>query len=291
MVPLLLAIGLIILIISGLHWVAAILTLLGVWAMVAVAARMTGETNIDPLEQFGIFITLIIAGFYGLMNIPVDLSTLFIIAAFVSIACAIAGDAGHDYKSAAIVGTRFFDIVKVDFVTVIVVGFSAPFLFEIIRQGFSNQLFTPMMPAPQARLVAESITGFEHPEIFIIGFVIASLGEITNKFLPNTLKGRFLWMPFGIGFFLGLGLAIPIALGAISNTWIVKRRPNLYHSGILISAGIMGAEGIAGFSAGALTIFGMDFRMTSYILMILFVVVFVISLWRYVIYRKQSQSI
>jgi len=274
--------GFLVLILSGLHWLAAVITLIGVWTMVAVAARMTGETNIDPLEQFGIFITLIVAGFYGLMNIPIDLSTLFIIAAFVSIACAIAGDAGHDYKSAAIIGTRFFDVVKVDFITIIIVGFTAPFLFEIIRQGFSDQLFTPLMPAPQARLVADSIIGFQNPEIFIIGFVIASLGEISNKILPATLKDSFLWMPFGIGLFLGPGLAIPIALGASINIWVTKRKPSLFHSGILIAATIMGAEGIAGFSAGALTIFGMDFGTTSFILMIIFLLVLIVSLWRYI---------
>ena len=281
MIPVALAVGLLTLLLSGVHWISAILTLLGVWAMVAVAARMTGETNIDPLEQFGIFITLLIAGFYGLMSLHIPLSTLFIIVAFVSIACAIAGDAGHDYKSAAIIGTRFFDIVKVDFITVTVVGFISPFLFEIIRQGFSNQLFTPAMPAPQARLVAESIIGFEHPERFIIGFSIAFLGELTNYLLPEKLKNRFLWMPFGIGLFLGPGLAIPIALGAVLNIWINKKRPNLFHTGILIAAGIMGAEGIAGFSAGALTIFGMDFRTTSFILIILFIVIFLLGLWRF----------
>ncbi|MCK4754436.1 MAG: OPT/YSL family transporter, partial [Calditrichia bacterium] len=288
MIPVALAVGLLTLLLSGVHWISAILTLLGVWAMVAVAARMTGETNIDPLEQFGIFITLLIAGFYGLMSIHIPLSTLFIIVAFVSIACAIAGDAGHDYKSAAIIGTRFFDIVKVDFITVTVVGFISPFLFEIIRQGFSNQLFTPAMPAPQARLVAESIIGFEHPESFIIGFSIAFLGELPNYLLPEKLKNRFLWMPFGIGLFLGPGLAIPIALGAVLNIWINKKRPNLFHTGILIAAGIMGAEGIAGFSAGALTIFGMDFRTTSFILIILFIMIFLVGLWRFAQNCKHS---
>lgn len=291
MIPVTLAVGLLTLLLSGVHWISAILTLLGVWAMVAVAARMTGETNIDPLEQFGIFITLLIAGFYGLMSIHIPLSTLFIIVAFVSIACAIAGDAGHDYKSAAIIGTRFFDIVKVDFITVTVVGFISPFLFEIIRQGFSNQLFTPAMPAPQARLVAESIIGFKHPERFIIGFSIAFLGELANYLLPEKLKNRFLWMPFGIGLFLGLGLAIPIALGAVLNIWINKKRPNLFHTGILIAAGIMGAEGIAGFSAGALTIFGMDFRTTSFILVILFVMIFLLGLWRLLLNKRHSRPI
>jgi uncharacterized oligopeptide transporter (OPT) family protein len=287
LVPGILVLGFIILVVSGLHWLAAILTLVGVWTMVAVAARMTGETNIDPLEQFGIFVTIIIAGFYGLMSIPIEISTLFIIAAFVSIACAIAGDAGHDYKSASIIGTRFFDIVKVDFITVTVVGFTAPFLFEIIRQSFADQLFTPLMPAPQARLVADSITGFKNPEFFIIGFVLAALGEITNKFLPVSLKNRFLWMPFGIGLFLGLGLALPIAIGAILSIIIGKKKPNLYHSGILIAAGIMGAEGIAGFSAGALTIFGMDFGTTSVILIGLFIFLLIVSLWRYIVQKNQ----
>jgi uncharacterized oligopeptide transporter (OPT) family protein len=290
MIPVALAVGLLTLLLSGVHWISAILTLLGVWAMVAVAARMTGETNIDPLEQFGIFITLLIAGFYGLMSLHIPLSTLFIIVAFVSIACAIAGDAGHDYKSAAIIGTRFFDIVKVDFITVTVVGFISPFLFEIIRHGFSNQLFTPAMPAPQARLVAESIIGFEHPVSFIIGFSIAFLGELTNYLLPEKLKNRFLWMPFGIGLFLGPGLAIPIALGAVLNIWINKKRPNLFHTGILIAAGIMGAEGIAGFSAGALTIFGMDFRTTSFILVILFIMIFLIGLWHFIQNRRHSRQ-
>ena len=291
MIPVALAVGLLTLLLSGVHWISAILTLLGVWAMVAVAARMTGETNIDPLEQFGIFITLLIAGFYGLMSLHIPLSTLFIIVAFVSIACAIAGDAGHDYKSAAIIGTRFFDIVKVDFITVTVVGFISPFLFEIIRHGFSNQLFTPAMPAPQARLVAESIIGFEHPVSFIIGFSIAFLGELTNYLLPEKLKNRFLWMPFGIGLFLGPGLAIPIALGAVLNIWINKKRPNLFHTGILIAAGIMGAEGIAGFSAGALTIFGMDFRTTSFILAIIFIIIFLMGLLRLVFDKRHSTSI
>jgi uncharacterized oligopeptide transporter (OPT) family protein len=287
LIPIIFTIGFLFLVFIGLPWLAAIISLIGVWAMVAVAARMTGETNIDPLEQFGIFITLIIAGFYGMMNIPIELSTLFLIAAFVSIACAIAGDAGHDFKSAAIIGTRFFDIVKVDLITAVVVGFSAPFLFEIIRQGFADQLFTPLMPAPQARLVADSITGFKNPEVFFIGFVIAAMGEITNRFLPLSLKDRFLCMPFGIGLFLGPGLAIPIALGAAIHIWITKKQPSLFHSGILVAAGIMGAEGIAGFSAGALTIFGMDFGTTSVILGIVFLFVLMIGIWRYAGFRTR----
>jgi uncharacterized oligopeptide transporter (OPT) family protein len=250
--------------------------------MVAVAARMTGETNIDPLEQFGIFVTILIAMLYQAISLSLPLYSLFMIATFVSVACAIAGDAGHDYKSAAIIGTRFFDIVKIDLITVVVSGFAAPFVFEIIREAFSNILFTPAMPAPQARLVAGSIIGFEHPMIFLTGFIIAFIGEISNKFFSEKYKNRLLWMPFGIGLFLGLGLALPIAIGSTVRHWMDKKYPAYYHSGILIAAGIMGAEGIAGLSAGALTISGLSFPISSLILTIFFVIIFIIGIVMYI---------
>jgi uncharacterized oligopeptide transporter (OPT) family protein len=280
--PWILLAGLLSLLLNSVPLFASLLTLAGLWAMVAVAARMTGETNIDPLEQFGIFVTVLIAMFYQALSLSLPLYSLFMIATFVSVACAISGDAGHDYKSAAIVGTRFYDIVKIDLITVIVSGFAAPFVFEIIREAFSGILFTPAMPAPQARLVAGSIIGFEHPMIFLTGFTIAFVGEIANKFFAEKYKNRLLWMPFGIGLFLGLGLALPIAIGSMIRLRMDKKYPAYYHSGILIAAGIMGAEGIAGFSAGALTISGLSFTISSMILAIFFVILFIIGIVTYI---------
>ena len=290
-VPLVLGLGMISLICSGVPVTAALLTLVGIWSMVAVAARMTGETNIDPLEQFGIFVTLIVAASYEIFNASLPVETLFIIVTMVSIACAIAGDAGHDYKSAAILGTKFSDIIKIDLITVIVVGIAAPFVFEIIRQGFSDKLFTPLMPAPQARLVAESLIGFEHPLVFLTGFLIAFLGEILNKLIAVKYQNYLLWMPFGIGLFLGPGLAFPIAVGALIHLWVIKKKPDYYQTGILISAAVMGAEGIAGFSSGALTIFGISFFSGSFGLSVFFLGLFLLGVFLYTSDRKKSESL
>lgn len=287
LLPWLLIAGFLGLFVNGVPVYATLMTLVGVWAMVAIAARMTGETNIDPLEQFGIFITLLIAFIYNATALSISTSDLFVIALFVSVACAVAGDAGHDYKSASIIGTRFFDIVKVDVIAVVVTGLSAPFIFEIIRQGFSEQLFTAVLPAPQSRLVAGSIFGFEYPLVFLTGFGIAFAGETINNFMPEKYKNIFLWMPFGIGLFLGMGLALPIAIGAIIHIWIQKKRPTIYHSGILIAAGIMGAEGISGFSAGALTIVGISFQTAAIILGIILIIILFLSSILY--YFKTSQ--
>ena len=259
------------LMVSGVPVLAAVLAVLGVWVMVAVAARMTGETNIDPLEQFGIFVGLVIAFIFSFLALPLDPFASFMIVAFVSVACAVAGDIGHDYKSAQIVGTSFMDIVKVDLIAVIAVGLAAPVVLGLIKKSFAAQLFTPLMPAPQARLVAGSIFGFQYPHVFLSGLGLAFLVEILNAFLPEQRRNKVLLMPLGIGLFLGMGLALPMAIGAVIRLVMDKKRPGAYHAALLIAAGVMGGEGIAGFTAGALTTTGLDSASISKALLVLFV--------------------
>ena len=139
-----------------------------------------------------------------------------------------------------------------DLIAVVFAGFAAPFVLEAIRKGFEAELFTPIMPAPQAQLVAGSISGFEYPNVFITGFAIAFVGEIVNSLLRDKYKNRVMLMPMGIGLFLGLALAIPLAIGSLIRAYIDRNYRHLYHSGILVAAGVMGGEGIAGFGFGAL---------------------------------------
>ncbi len=292
LIPVLVILSVAGLLFAGVPFLAALITVIGVWIMVAVAARMTGETNIDPLEQFGIFVGLVIAFIYKAAALELSMFASFMIVTFVSVACAVAGDAGHDYKSAHIVGTKFFDIVKVDIIAVIFAGFAAPFVLETIHKAFANELFTTAMPAPQAQLVAGSIFGFAYPGAFITGFALAFLGEMSNRFLPARFKNKVLWMPMGIGLFLGLGLAIPLALGALIRAYIDRNHSHLYHSGLLIAAGVMGGEGIAGFSAGALTTLGLDYKFGATILATFFVVILFIVIKKYltrIINRKDAK--
>jgi uncharacterized oligopeptide transporter (OPT) family protein len=269
------------LILAGVPTLAACLAVFGVWIMVAVAARMTGETNIDPLEQFGIFIGLVIAFIYSSSALQLTPFASFMIVAFVSVACAVAGDIGHDYKSAQIVGTRFMDIVKVDLIAVIAAGLAAPFVLELIKKSFADQLFSPLMPAPQARLVAGSIFGFQYPNVFIAGLCLTFLFEIANAFLPEKHRNKALMMPLGIGLFLGMGLAIPMAIGAFIRRVVEKKYPNTYHTALLIAAGVMGGEGIAGFTAGALTTTGLPYATGAQILLALLLVVGVMAMKSY----------
>jgi uncharacterized oligopeptide transporter (OPT) family protein len=197
------------------------------------------------------------------------------------VACAVAGDIGHDYKSAQIVGTRFMDIVKVDLLAVIAAGLAAPFVLELIKKSFADQLFTPLMPAPQARLVAGSIFGFQYPHVFLAGLILTFLFEITKALMPAKRRNKILMMPLGIGLFLGMGLAIPMAIGAIIRVVVDKRYPHADHTALLIAAGVMGGEGIAGFTAGALTTTGLPYATGAQILLGILLVVGVVAMKLY----------
>ena len=252
-IPLISLISFFALIISGVPILASFLAILGVWIMATVASRMTGETNIDPLEQFGIIIGLLSLGIYSILKINLGYLPAFLIVCFVSIAAAMAGDIGHDYKSAKIVGTKPRDIIKVDLICGAVSGIFAPIILKVILEGYSSVMFTPAMPAPQAVLVARSIFGFTYPEIFCIGFGVALLIEILRRVLKREMPISL--MAFGIGMFLGLTLSFLLALGGAIR-YITDKKGIDYNKGILVSAGMMGGEGIAGFLAAFLIVIG-----------------------------------
>ncbi len=239
----------------GVPPLASFLAVLGVWVVVSVAARMTGETDIDPYEQFGIIIVIAIALIFALLNMNLGYGPSFIIVTFVTVAAAVVGDIGFDYKSAKIIGTKTVDMVKVDLIAVLFAGIATPFVLDLIRKSYASQLFTPMMPATQAQLVAGSIAGFAHPDVFIVGFTLALLWEIIWVALLKK-KSPISSMAFGIGMFIGFVLSVPFAVGGVARYAVEKKRPNWVEAGMLAAAGVMGGVGVGGFARGAMVISG-----------------------------------
>ena len=286
--PIFSLIALVFLIWIGTPLLASIITIVGVWVMVAVAARMTGETNIDPLEQFGIFVTITAILIYSLINGQLSYEFSFLVAFFVSVACAIAGDIGQDYKSAKIIGTKASDIVKIDLIAVVFAAAAAPFVLEVIKKGYLNIMFTPQMPAPQAQLVAGSITGFAFPKVFLTGLLIGVAVEIFYAVLKKYGKKiNFSMMPLGIGMFLGLAISIPLFIGGLIRVFADKKWPKKSHLGIIVAAAIMGGEGIAGFLLAAIFVGGtmiyplIEKAVFAQILLVIFVLALLLTIvWR-----------
>jgi uncharacterized oligopeptide transporter (OPT) family protein len=275
MTPIVSLIALAVLMVAGVPAFAAVIAVAGTWVMVSVAAMMTGETNIDPLEQFGIIIGLLSIGAFALMGMPLGYLPAFLVVAFVSIAAAIAGDIGHDYKSAKIVGTKARDIVKIDFLAVLVAGALAPLVLGIIVSAYGGEFFTPAMPAPQAQLVAGSIFGFANPVIFYLGFILAFLWVVAENLSKR--RAPVIPMVLGIGMFLGLTLGILLAIGGAIRYFTDRRNKELYAMGLIIAAGIMGGEGIAGFSSAALVVSGVSLQVAALSLGAVFAVVLALT--------------
>ena len=273
--PVVSLVAFVILALAGAPLLIAVVGVLGVWVMSTVAARMTGETDIDPLEQFGIIVGLACIGLYSLLGRDLGYLSAFVIVIFVSVATAVAGDIGQDYKSAKLIGTRPLDIIKVDLICAIVAGLAAPFLLDIVLTGYADVLFTAQMPAPQAQLVAGSIFGFAHPQAFYAGFGLAFVYEIVTRLTKRQLP--FSTMAFGIGMFLGMTLGILLAAGGIIRYVVSRRYPEREGTGILVSAGLMGGEGIAGFLAAALFVVGVAYTAALQGILAVFAVILVLS--------------
>ena len=165
-------------------------------------------------------------------------------------------------------------------IAVVAAGLATPFVLMSVREAFGDQLFTDLMPAPQSRLVASAIVGFPYPWVFLGGFVVALVAEILNAQLPRRYRSPVLNMPLGIGLFLGLGLALPIMIGAIVRAWIDRDRPDLRHPGVLVAAGVMGGEGIAGFGVGALTTTGLSSGVSALVMGVGLLLIFVAAIRR-----------
>ncbi|MFQ6678615.1 MAG: OPT/YSL family transporter [Fidelibacterota bacterium] len=237
----------------GIPLFAAVLCLLFTFFTVNLASRMTGLTNIDPLEQFGLLSALLITFFFGLVNLDLALEHRYIITFFIATATAIAGDIGHDFKSAQIVHTDYNQIVKVDIITSIAVALLIPVLMWFIKSPIiAGKLFTTDFPAPQAQIVTANLNGLPHPGIFIAGLFLAIIIEGFRS------KGSLLsvhLMPLGIGIFLGFNLAFLIAIGGFISLRVQKKGSGYLLSAIVIAAAILGGEGTIGFLQSVVTVF------------------------------------
>ncbi len=237
----------------GIPLFAAALCLILTFFTVNLASRMTGLTNIDPLEQFGLLSALLITYFFGMANLELGLEHRYIITFFIATATAIAGDIGHDYKSAQIVGTDHKQIVLVDLVAAVVVALMIPLLLGVIQSPvIADTLFTLKFPAPQAQIVAMNLKGLPHPLIFVCGLILAIIIEAFR--FKGKLSAVHL-MPLGIGLFLGFNLAFLIAIGGLIAFKVAKKGSEQMLTAIVISAAILGGEGTIGFLQSSLQVF------------------------------------
>ncbi len=242
-----------ILTLAGVPIWAAALGLVLTFIAVNLASRMTGVTNIDPLEQFGLLATLLIVFIFGIFNLNISLESRYLLTFSIAMATAIAGDIGHDYRSAEIVGTDYRKIIRIDLIAAIAVSLAVPLMVVVLQSAeIADHLFTTNFPAPQAQIVMNNLMGLAHPFIFLAGLVVAL--AIEGLRFKNRLSFLHL-MPFGIGLFLGINLALLIAIGGLLAITVNRKGPAATLTGIVIAAAILGGEGTVGFIQAVSNVF------------------------------------
>jgi uncharacterized oligopeptide transporter (OPT) family protein len=125
-------------------------------------------------------------------------------------------------------------------------------------------------------MVASSIFGFSHPLAFFLGFLIAFVWIV----LENTLKKKapILPMIFGIGLFLGPTFGILLAIGGLIRLFTDRKKPKLYQTGVILVAGIMGGESVAGLTYKAMFVFGIPSIVSTILLIGSFSIIIISAL-------------
>lgn len=211
--------------------IPSIITILGVWITTAMAATITGQTGINPMEVFGILVLLFVKIF-----VPLGRVEAFLIAGVVAIACGLAGDALQDFKSGYILKTN----PKAQFVAEAVGGIigavvSVAVLF-IMKKAFGSMGPNTELVAPQAYAVATMVKGLPNVYAFLGGLAIGFVLYLLN--IPV--------MTIGIGVYLPMTISFAAFIGGVFRLLTDKFAPSFSEKGTLISSGFLGGEGVTG---------------------------------------------
>lgn len=217
--------------IAGIPLVPSILLILGVWVVTSMAAAITGQTGIDPMEIFGIIVLLFVKIFAD----PGSPAGVYI-AAVAAIAAAIAGDALQDFKAGALLKTD----PKAQFIGEAMGGIVGAFVsvgaFFIMKEAYGKMGPGTDLLAPQAYGVSLMVAGLPNPGAFYgglgVGFILYLIG------IPA--------MTLGIGMYLPMIITTAAALGGIIKLAVGKFAPKKDDDVQLAASGFLGGEGVTG---------------------------------------------
>lgn len=229
-----LVLALIILVLStlgGLGFVPTLITVLGVWVTTAMAATLTGQTGIDPMEVFGILVLLAVKA----VSTPAP-QTAFFVAAVVAVACGLAGDNLQDFKAGYILKTIPQAQIYAELIGGVVGAVVSVVVLFVLRQAYGAMGPGTELVAPQAYAVATMVNGLPNVPAFGIGLTLG----IALYFLG--IPG----MTIGIGIYLPMFISATAGVGGLIRAVVDKKWPDFNNKAQLISSGFLGGEGVTG---------------------------------------------
>ncbi len=222
----------------------ALVTVLGIYLTTHLAAMLTGQTGINPMEIFGILVLLAIQILWQPSVIGA-----FSIAAVTAVACGLTGDMMNDLKSGHLLGTRpaaQFIAEGIGGILGAVVAVIALLVLKDTLGGFGSEL----LPAPQARAVTAMVGGLGHVPAFLIGAAIGIVLYLVK--VPAATLGLGVYLPVSISFIMGFGAMVLLLIRKISGKRLSQA---ITDRTSLVASGFLGGEGITGVVLAIISMF------------------------------------
>ena len=220
---------------SEISFLQAVLTIVGIYLTTQLAAMLTGQTGINPMEIFGILVLLAIQIVWNPSTIAA-----FSIAGVTAVACGLTGDMMNDLKSGYLVGTRPSGQIIAEGIGGVVGSVVAVVALFVLKDSFGG-FGSELLPAPQARAVTAMVGGLGHVPAFLIGAVVGIALYVFS--VPAATLGLGIYLPINISMIMGFGA---LALMAVKRVAGKERVSKVTDRTSLVSSGFLGGEGITG---------------------------------------------
>ena len=217
----------------------ALLVCLGVALVSLLSGLLTGQSGINPMEVFGIIITLAVSFVFKSGK-----TSMFLMAGTVAVACGLSGDVMNDFKSGHLLKTDPDSQIIAEGIGGVAGAILSTLVLFAMRKSF-GQFGTELLPAPQAKAVYSMIGGSGNTPILILGMLIGCI--ITLCGLPGVTLA-------GLGMYLSTQITTTICLGAVIAAIAKKTRADEHDVG-LVANGFLGGEGITGVVSAIVSMF------------------------------------
>ncbi|NLT45469.1 MAG: peptide transporter [Thermotogaceae bacterium] len=211
--------------------VSSLLTIVGVWLTTAMAASITGQSGINPMEIFGIIILIAVKSVASLGTIEA-----FLVAGVVAVACGLAGDVLNDFKSGYLLKTNPRAQIIAETVGGVIGAVVSVIVLFIMFRAYGTMGPGTELPAPQAYAVSTMVGGLPNTPAFFFGLMIGILIYLMK--LPG--------MTLGIGRYLPMEISTAAFVGGVISFIVGKVKPKSKETGLIVSSGLLGGEGITG---------------------------------------------
>ena len=214
--------------------VAVIITLLGVWLTTAMSSQCVGQSGINPMEVFGIFVMAI-----AKVACNLEVTQAVFVAAIVAIAAGLTGDVMNDFKSGSILHSDPKAQWYGEFIGGVIGAVVAVGVMLVLVQAYGGSVFgSEMFPAAQAAAVASVVGGIANVPVFF-GGLIASI-------IIYFITPRFTML--GLGIYLPFYLSLTACLGGLIRFIVEKAAPKFAagSTGNVIASGLLAGEGFFG---------------------------------------------